>query len=142
MNDIGEVSEFSFREIKRTPEINISPMVDMVFLLLIFFLVSTTFSSPTGVEVRKPKAKTAVSLSRESVLVAVAREGSIHINNRRVDLETLGGIVKDIISQRPGTPVIIVADKESFTGRIIQVMDECKRAGAQNISLAALKEKD
>ncbi|MCD6423274.1 MAG: biopolymer transporter ExbD [Elusimicrobia bacterium] len=139
MNDI---SEFSFRKIRKTPEINIAPLVDMVFLLLIFFLVSTTFSSPTGVEVRKPKAKTAVSLSRESVLIAVTKEGSIHINNRRVDLETLGGIIKVIISQRTDAPVIIVADRESFTGRIIQVMDECKRAGAQNISLAALKEKE
>lgn len=139
---MSDISEFSFRKMRKTPELNISPLVDMVFLLLIFFLVSTTFSRETGVSVRKPKAKTASALSRESVLVAVTADGDIHINNRRVDLETLSGILKDLLKEKPESPVIIVADKESFTGRIIQVMDVCKQAGAQNLSLAALKEKE
>ena len=137
MNNLGK---FSIRRQRKNPEINIAPLVDMVFLLLIFFLVSTTFHRETGVEVRKPKAKTAGYLSRESILVAVTKEGSIHINNRRVDLETLYRIIKDTLKQKPDSPVIIIADKESLTGRIIEVMDKCRQAGAKNISLSALKE--
>ena len=128
------------RKVRKTPEISIAPLVDMVFLLLIFFLVSTTFSRETGVDVRKPKAQTAKVLSRESILVAVTREGTIHINNQRVDLETLHRIIKKTLKERPGSPVIIIADKFSLTGRAIEVLDECKLAGAEKISLASLKE--
>ena len=137
---MDDLERFSLRKLRKKPELNIAPMVDMVFLLLIFFLVSTTFSRETGVDVRKPKAKTASYLPRESVLVAVTREGSIHVNNRRVDLETLHNIIRNTLNQKPDSPVIIIADKHSLTGRIIQVMDECKLAGVQNLSLSALKE--
>ncbi len=137
---MDKISEFSFRKVRKTPELNIAPLVDMVFLLLIFFLVSTTFSRETGVDVRKPKAQTAQTLSRESILVAITREGTIHINNRKVDLETLHRIVKETLDERQDSPVIIIADKASLTGRMIEVMDECKLAGAEKISLSALKE--
>lgn len=135
-----KLTGFSFRSLKRRPEINIAPLVDMVFLLLIFFLVSTTFSRETGVNVSKPKAQTAQALSRESILVAVTKEGTIHIHNRKVDLKALYKVVKEILDERPDSPVIIVADKSSLTGRIIDVMDECKLAGATRVSLAALQE--
>lgn len=137
-----KLTGFSFRSLRRRPELNMAPLVDMVFLLLIFFLVSTTFSRETGVNVRKPKAQTAQVLSRESILVAVTKEGTIHIHNRKVDLDTLHRIVKEILDERADNPVIIMADKSSFTGRIIDVMDECKLAGAKRISLATLKEEE
>lgn len=137
-----KLTGFSFRSLRRRPELNMAPLVDMVFLLLIFFLVSTTFSRETGVNVRKPKAKTAQALSRESILVAVTQEGTIHIHNRKVDLDTLHRIVKEILDERADNPVIIMADKSSLTGRIIDVMDECKLAGAKRISLATLKEEE
>jgi len=137
---MNNMSKFSFKGIRKTPDINISPLVDMVFLLLIFFVVTTTFSRETGVVVRKPKAKTASFLSKESILVAVTREGSIHINDRQVDLDELHRIIKDALDGSHDSSVIIIADKGSLTGRIIEVMDECKSAGARNLSLAALKE--
>ena len=129
-----------YRKQRNAPELNIAPLVDMVFLLLIFFLVTTTFSRETGVDVHKPKAKTARALSRESILVAVTKGGTIHINNRKVDLEMLNRIIKDALIDKPGSSVIIIADKSSSTGRVIEVMDECKSAGAEKISLAAMKE--
>ena len=122
------------------PEISGGAMADIAFMLLIFFLVTTTFSTETGVDVHKPKANTARALSRESILVAVTKEGSIHINNHKVDLEILNSMIKEIIRDRPDSSVIIIADKFSETGRVIEVMDECKSAGAQNLSLAAMKE--
>ncbi|RLD13247.1 MAG: biopolymer transporter ExbD [Caldiserica bacterium] len=137
---MNNLERFSIHRYRKKPEVNIAPLVDMVFLLLIFFLVSTTFSRETGVSVRKPKAKTASYLSRESILVAVTREGTVHINNRRVDLETLYRIMKDILKQKQEASVIIIADKGAIVGRVIEVMDKCRQAGAKNISLSALKE--
>jgi biopolymer transport protein ExbD len=142
MSTRHKLTEFLPPKVRKTPELSIAPLVDMVFLLLIFFLVSTTFSRETGVDVRKPKAQTAQALSRESILVAIAREGTIHIHNQRVDLETLHRIIKKTLEERPGSPVIIIADKFSLTGRTIEVMDECKLAGAERISLAALREEE
>lgn len=92
---MSELKEFLYRKERKPPELNIAPLVDMVFLLLIFFLVTTTFSQETGVNAHKPKAKTAQSLSRESILVAVTKEGKIHINNRKVDLEMLNRMIKE-----------------------------------------------
>ncbi|MCK5534251.1 biopolymer transporter ExbD [bacterium] len=137
---MSELKGFSYRRERKTPELNISPLVDMVFLLLIFFLVTTTFSRETGVEVHKPKAKTARTLSRESVLISVTKEGTIHINNRKVDLEELNRIIKETLRNKTDSSIIIIVDKVSFTGRVIAVMDECKQAGAERISLAAMKE--
>lgn len=137
---MGELKGFSYRKQRKTPELNMAPLVDMVFLLLIFFLVTTTFTRETGVDVRKPKAKTAQFLPRESILIAVTKDETIHINNRKVDLEMLNSIIKDTLRDKPDSSVIIIADRDSSTGRIIEVMDECKLAGAERISLAAMKE--
>lgn len=132
----------SLRRERKKPEINVSPLVDMVFLLLIFFLVTTNFSRETGVDVRKPKAQSAQSLSRESILVAITREGNIHINDHKVDKKTLQRIIKETLSKTPDSSIIIVADNESLTGKMIEVMDACKLAGAEKISVSALKEEE
>lgn len=126
---------------QKGPEINIAPLVDMVFLLLIFFLVTTTFSKETGVTVNKPQAKTAASLTKENIMIAVTERGTIHIHNREVDLKSLNTIVRRIIENRPDSSVVIIADENTRTGLVVDVMDECKQAGAKKISLAALKER-
>jgi len=126
---------------QKGPEINIAPLVDMVFLLLIFFLVTTTFSKETGVTVNKPKAQTAASLTQENIMIAVTERGTIHIHNREVDLKNLNSIVRRIIENRPDSSVVIIADENTRTGLVVDVMDECKIAGAKKISLAALKER-
>ena len=133
-------SVYSFRKNRKTPEINMAPMVDIVFQLIIFFLVAATFIRETGVTVRKPKATTATEVSRESIFVAVTKEGTIHINNRQVDMAMLNKIIKDTVGENVDRPVIIVADKNSLTGLVVEVMDECKLAGAKNLSIAASKE--
>lgn len=124
----------------RRPEINIAPLVDMVFLLLIFFMVTTTFSKETGVEVTKPKAKTAAALTKENILIAITERGTIHMHNMEVDLKTLNAMVRRIIRDRPQSSVVIIADKKARISLLVDVMDECKLAGAKKVSLAALKE--
>ena len=120
-------------------EINISPLIDMVFILLIFFIVTTTFSRQTGVEVNKPKAKSAITLEKENFTIAVTREGAIHIQDKQVDTERLKIIAAGEVAKKPDTQAVIIADRKADAGSIVDVMDVCKLAGIKKISIAALK---
>jgi biopolymer transport protein ExbD len=118
-------------------ELNIAPLIDMVFILLIFFLVTTSFVKETGVDVSRPTASTAVSKTKTTILIGVTRENTIHIDRRRVDVRTVRANVERALAENPEGSVVIVADKESLTGLVITVMDACKLAGATNVSIAA-----
>ena len=121
-------------------ELNITPLIDMVFVLLIFFLVTTSFVRETGVEVNRPVSKTAVSKKKMTILVGVTKDDRIFIERRQIDIRALRIEVERALAENPEASVIIVADKDSKTGTVIRVMDECKLAGAKEVSIAALKE--
>jgi biopolymer transport protein ExbD len=120
--------------------IDIAPMLDMVFILLIFFVVTSSFVRETGVDVNKPKASSAQELARESVLIGISREGTIHINESQVDLRTLRTILQQIIAEKPDRAAIIVADRDAPSGKIVDVLDECNLAKVKKVSIAANKE--
>jgi biopolymer transport protein ExbD len=120
--------------------IDISPMMDMVFILLIFFIVTSTFTRETGLDVSKPKAGSAHELERQSILIGVSREGTIHINETQVNLPSLQTILRQMITEAPDRPVIIVSDREAPTGKIVDVLDECNQAHVRKVSIAASKE--
>ena len=120
-------------------EINMAPLIDMVFILLIFFLVTTTFVQETGLSVRRPKAASSRVLQKESILIAISPTGAIHMNNREVSLMAVRGLVKRALSLRE-QPVVIVADGAARTQALVDVMDECRLAGAQQVSIATEKE--
>jgi biopolymer transport protein ExbD len=124
---------------RREPKIGIAPLIDMVFILLIFFLVTTSFVRETGVTVDKPVAATAETLEKQSVLVAVTGRGAIHINQRQVDIPGLRAALRKTLRSRPGRPVVIIADRNAKTGRVVDVIDTCKLAGAKKVSLASRK---
>ncbi len=120
-------------------EIDIAPLIDMVFILLIFFLVTTSFVKETGVDINRPAAATAVNREDVTILVGVTESNDIFIENRKIDFRAVRINVERALAENPEGSVVIVADKESSTGRVIQVMDECKLAGASNVSLAATR---
>jgi len=135
------LEEYGFIEKKEsTAEVNIAPLLDMVFILLIFFVITTNFSRQSGVEVQKPKAQSAVYQGQKTILVGISREGSIHIHGRQVNLEKLTRIVSSEIARRPDANVVIVADRGSLLGRAVEVMDACILAGVQKVSVAADKD--
>jgi biopolymer transport protein ExbD len=107
-------------------DVNISPLIDLVFLLLIFFMVTTSF-------VRE----TAVSSESSNILVAVTDQEEVYFDGQRVDVRTVRNHVARAIAENPGAEVIVVADKHSQTGIVVQVMDQCRMAGADRVSLAA-----
>ncbi|MFC1586278.1 ExbD/TolR family protein [Fibrobacterota bacterium] len=123
---------------KQGVNVDIAPLMDMVFILLIFFIVTSTFTRETGVEVEKPKARSATEVSRKSVLIAITREGRIHVNERQVEYEALQDILKQMLVKNPEREVVLIADKNSQTGRMVSVMDACNLAGVKKISVAAL----
>ncbi|MBL6763760.1 MAG: biopolymer transporter ExbD [Verrucomicrobiae bacterium] len=118
-------------------EINISPLIDMVFILLIFFIVTTVFVEETGVEVDKPQAVSASQLDKNSVLLAITAEGQVVYGGREIGLAGVRPLVKRL-TQREQIPVIIQGDKQANYGLAIQVYDECKLADAKDVSFAAV----
>jgi biopolymer transport protein ExbD len=121
----------------RTATIDMGPLIDMVFILLIFFIVTTNFNRETGVEVTKPKASTAVSQGQKTLLVGISREGTIHVQGRQLSLERLKVLLAQESSKRPDMTVVIVSDQEAAIKQTIQVMDVCALAGASKVSIAA-----
>lgn len=117
-------------------EVNLSPLIDMVFLLLIFFMVTTVFVQETGVEVQKPQAATAADLDKRSVLIAVTQEGQIVYGGERIAITRVRGLVSRLLRERD-MPVVIIADETSHTGVVVQVIDQCKLGGAKQVSIAA-----
>jgi biopolymer transport protein ExbD len=129
-----------FHKRESSAEVNIAPLLDMVFILLIFFVITTNFNRQSGVEVQKPKAQSAVYQGQKTILVGISREGSVHIHGRQVNIETLSRIVATELSRRPDANLVIVADRNSLLGRSVEVMDACILAGVKKISVAADKE--
>ena len=86
---------------KKDMGIEMGPLMDIVFILLIFFVVTSSFTRETGVDVTKPQAQTASQLEKENLLIAITREGTIHMNERQVDLASLQDILKQSLSKNP-----------------------------------------
>lgn len=122
---------------KNTLELNIAPLIDMVFILLIFFLVTTSFVKETGVDISRPAAATAVAKTGSTILIAVTGNNTVHMDKREIDMRAVRANVERALAENPESDVVIVADEESRTGLVITVMDNCKLAGAANVSLAA-----
>jgi len=122
---------------KQGVELNMAPMIDMVFILLIFFLVSTSFVRETGIEINRPTAATAEKHQKDNILVAINSEGQIYMDNRSIDVRAVRANVERALAENPEGGVVIVADRESRTGTVLKVMDSCRLAGAANVSLAA-----
>ena len=121
-------------------EINIAPLMDMVFILLIFFVVTTVFVEETGVEVQRPSAASARDLEKQSILVAVTRDGRIFYGGEEYGLNSIRSVVARELKERE-MPVIVLVDESAPSGVLVDVIDECKLAGAEKVSVAARRER-
>ena len=129
----------SLRRNGKTAGINIAPLIDMVFILLIFFMVTTSFVKETGIDVQRPAASTAVPKEKGNILIGVDPKGRIFLEKKQIDIRSVRAHIERCLAENPEGFIVIVADKASHTGVIIRVMDQCKLAGAKNISIAASK---
>lgn len=117
-------------------DINISPLIDMVFILLIFFIVTTVFVEETGVEVTKPEAASALDLEKNSILLAITESGNVVYGGRDIGTTGVRNRVRTLLQDDPELPVIIQADESVPTRLLVRVMDEAKLAGATSINIA------
>lgn len=115
--------------------IDISPLIDCVFILLIFFIVTTTFVQETGIEVDKPQAASGGSLEKTSILIAISANGEIVYGGNDIGI---GGVFQTVKQEleKEKIPVIVQADKGALSGLLVQVIDEAKKAGAEKVSVA------
>ena len=118
-------------------EINITPMLDVVFILLIFFIVTANFIKEPGLKVNRPDSETAEPTENAAILIAVGNAGEIYMDGRRIDKRQVKANVVRLLAENPQGSVVIQADEKATADTIMAVMDGAREAGVYNISLAS-----
>lgn len=121
----------------QTQSIDLSPLLDVVFILLIFFIVTTVFVKETGVEVKKPQAMSAADLEKKSILIAITKDGSVMYAGQNIGIAGVKPTVSQLLAQQI-MPVILQVDQDVITKTLVAVMDQAKLAGATSVNLATL----
>ncbi|MBW1882684.1 MAG: biopolymer transporter ExbD [Deltaproteobacteria bacterium] len=118
-------------------EVNLTPMLDVVFIMLIFFIVTASFVKESGIDVNRPNAATAERKEKGNILVAISEDNQIWIDRRQVDPRALRANIERMHAENPNGAVVIQADEESKNKLLVQVMDAARMAGVKNVSIAA-----
>ncbi len=119
-------------------EINITPMLDIVFIMLIFFIVTTSSTKETGAMIDKPEAAQAVALSNGTILIGIKSNGDIWMAKRSIELREVRQMVERARGENPEGSVVIIADRGSRIGTVTQVMDQVRLAGVEGVAISAV----
>jgi len=114
-------------------------MLDVVFIMLIFFIVTATFTKESGIEINRPAAATAQKKERAGIMVAIDSNDRIFIQRRRIDIRAVRANIERLIAETPQAGVVVQADKGSKTGVLVEVVDQVRLAGVADVSVAAKK---
>ncbi|MEM6999180.1 MAG: biopolymer transporter ExbD [Pseudomonadota bacterium] len=117
--------------------IELSPLIDIVFILLIFFIVSTVFVKESGVEVDKPSAVSAQQLDKHVLILAITREGQVMYAGNQVGLAGVRASIGPLLRER-SQPVVVQADAQVATDLLVKVIDQVKLAGADAVHIATV----
>ena len=120
-------------------ELDMTPMLDIVFIMLIFFIVTTSFVKESGVTVSTPQADTAAQQDNANIFIAITASGEVWIDRRPVDPRSVRAIVARLHADNPEGSVIIQSDEEASTRMLVEVMDQVRLAGVEGIAIAAEK---
>jgi biopolymer transport protein ExbD len=118
-------------------EINITPMLDIVFIMLIFFIVTTSFTKETGAAIVKPMAEQAVALQNGTILVGIRPNDDIWMAGRQIELREVRQMVERARAENPEGSVVIVADRGARIGTLTRVMDQVRLAGVRGVAISA-----
>jgi len=118
-------------------EVNLTPMLDVVFIMLIFFIVTASFVKESGIDINRPDAATATVKERGNILVAITESNQVWIDRRQVDIRSVRANIERLHAENPQGAVVIQADQNSKNGLLVQVMDAARQAGVFNVSIAA-----
>ncbi len=122
----------------RAAAIEMAPLIDMVFILLIFYIVSTSFLQETGVNVDRPESDAAARISGQFLPVAITKSGTVHVAGRTISSGDRGAVA-EALRQQSASRVVLQADRDVPTGLLLEVMDTCRSAGADRVDLAAVR---
>lgn len=117
--------------------IDLAPMLDFVMNLLIFFIITAVFVKEVGITVSRPSSTNAEKKEAGSIVVAIRPDGEIVIDNRTVDIRAVRANIERLHAQRPEDAVVVAADKGAHTGVLVNVIDQVRQGGVQNVSIAA-----
>jgi biopolymer transport protein ExbD len=131
---LGHLAEQVAAEETESP--NIAPLIDIVFILLIFFVVTTTFTKDLGLEIERPEASTATDTPSRVVRVAISSRGELTVDARPTSPWRLEDEVKERLTHYRDKTVLLVADKGVPAGKLVTIMDHCRRAGARDVAVA------
>ena len=123
--------------VEEAEEPNITPMLDVVFILLIFFIVTANFIKDPGLEINRPDSETAEITENAAILIAIGPAGEIYMDGRRIDVRQVKANVVRLLAENPQGSVVIQADEKATADTIMAVMDGAREAGVYNISLAS-----
>nr|WP_320113854.1 biopolymer transporter ExbD [uncultured Desulfuromonas sp.] len=129
----------SRRQRRKPAELNMSPLIDMIFILLIFFVVTTSFVREAGVDVQRPIAQTAETRDSTNIVIAITAENLVVVESKPIDVRSVQSYMERFLMQNPNGSVVLAADRSSRSGLVIQVLDACRLAGVKNLSVAAKK---
>ncbi len=118
-------------------ELDMTPMLDIVFIMLIFFIVTTSFIKESGVTVSTPQAQTAAQQENANIFIAITADGEVWIDRRPVDPRAVRTVVARLHADNPEGSVIIQSDEEAATRTLVEVMDQVRLAGIESIAIAA-----
>ena len=121
-------------------EIDLTPMLDVVFIMLIFFIVTASFIKEAGIEVNRPEANTPQQVDNANILIAISAANEIWIDRRRVDKRSLRANIERLHAENPKGAVVVQADSKSNAETIVAVMDAAREAGVYDVSLATERE--
>ena len=118
-------------------EINLTPMLDVVFIMLIFFIVTASFIKEAGVQVERPDAPTGERQEDAAILIAIRENDEIWIDRKLTDPKEVRVAIERLHAENPEGAVVIQADENSLTGLLVQVIDQARLAGVSDVSIAA-----
>ena len=124
------------RKSQEEAQIDMTSMLDIVFIMLIFFIVTSSFVKESGVEVSRPQASNATSQKNASIFIAVTAQNDIYIDKRVIDKERVQATLEHIVTEQPNSSVVVQADEFAFNGTVVAVIDAAKGAGISQIALA------
>lgn len=117
-------------------QIDMTPMLDVVFIMLIFFITTASFVREAGIEVQSPEANMAIKKPEANIFVAVGADNKIWVDKRNVEAPVLRQVIESLRAENPGGAVVIQADKQSDVGTVIAALDAIKAAGVEDVSVA------
>ena len=131
--------KFKRRVFLETGHLDIAPLIDIVFLLLIFFMLTSSFIFQPGIKINLPKALTSEVIQRENLIIIITADDSIYINERRIDREELSSRLG--IAAKEEKPILIKADRKASLGKVVEIWDLCRSEGVQKINIATTQKR-